>query len=323
MLYAIVGLIFLLADQFLKFWTVSHVELNALPGIELIRGLVNITYIKNPGIAFGLFGDVAALRWILLVLLAAFAAFIVAGLITGYLRTGFSRWTGALLLTGLLGNGIDRAIYGFTVDMIEVSLGRNSWIFNIADCMIVVFGILFCISLLTGGIGAPRRKSKARRRAAPSAGTRSKSAGRAPASRSGPASGAPKKRRPAQGSAGNKPAGQKPRPQTAPAAKPVEGPEVREAAVPSQPARVESAPVETVARPAAAPVVPEKAPRPKSAPQSAAVPAEPAEANIRPTSETIAAQAAEAAAAARRAEEMVNAVTADDFDLDDILSEFK
>ncbi len=159
MLYAIVGLLILLADQFLKFWTVAHVELNAYPGIELIPGVLNLTYIKNPGIAFGLFGDKPMLRWVLLGLLVLFTAFVVVSLVTRYLRTGFARWTGVLLLTGLIGNGVDRAIYGYVVDMLEPKLGSISWpIFNIADALILVFGILFCIALLTGGFGAPRRR---------------------------------------------------------------------------------------------------------------------------------------------------------------------
>ncbi|MBR7189485.1 MAG: signal peptidase II, partial [Oscillospiraceae bacterium] len=161
MIYAIVGLLFLLADQFLKFWTVAHVELNAYPGIELIPGVLNLTYIKNTGIAFGLFGDKPMLRWILLALLAAFTVFIVASMATRYLRTGFARWTGVLLLTGLLGNGVDRAVYGYVVDMLEPKLGSISWpIFNIADALILVFGILFCVALLSGGFGAPKRKRR-------------------------------------------------------------------------------------------------------------------------------------------------------------------
>ena len=161
MIYAIVGLLFLLADQFLKFWTVAHVELNAYPGIELIPGVLNLTYIKNTGIAFGLFGDKPMLRWILLALLAAFTVFIVASMATRYLRTGFARWTGVLLLTGLLGNGVDRAVYGYVVDMLEPKLGSIAWpIFNIADALILVFGILFCIALLSGGFGAPKRKRR-------------------------------------------------------------------------------------------------------------------------------------------------------------------
>ena len=156
MLYAIVGLLFLVADQFLKFWTVSHIELNADPGKVLIPGLVNLTHIKNFGAAFGLFSDKPMLRWILLVLLVLFTLFIVLGLAKGFLRTGLARWSGTLLLAGLLGNGVDRAIYGYVVDMIEPHLGSFRLpIFNLADCLIVVFGILFCISLLRGGIGAP------------------------------------------------------------------------------------------------------------------------------------------------------------------------
>ncbi len=155
MIYAILGLLFLLADQFLKFWTVGHVELNANPGIRVLPFL-NLTYVKNEGIAFGMFSNVSFLRWILLGLLVMFTVFIVLGIARGFLRTGLARFSGAMLLSGLLGNGVDRAIYGYVVDMLEPRLGSLTLpIFNIADFLAVVFGILFCISLLTGGIGAP------------------------------------------------------------------------------------------------------------------------------------------------------------------------
>ena len=153
MLYAIVGVLVLLLDQFLKFWTVSHVELNT--GIHsLLPGIVHLTHIKNFGAAFGLFSNASWLRWVLLALLIAFTVFIVLGIIKRYLRTGFARWTGLLLLVGLLGNGIDRAIYGYVVDMLELEF-INFAIFNLADILVVVFGILFCIALLSGGIGQP------------------------------------------------------------------------------------------------------------------------------------------------------------------------
>ena len=156
MLYALIGILFLFADQLLKFWTVSHIELNAFPGKELIPGVLNMTYIKNTGMAFGLFSKFSGLRWVLLALLAAFTAFIVLGIVMRYLRTGFARFTGTMLLAGLLGNGIDRAIYGYVVDMFEPKLGSITWpIFNLADCLVVIFGILFCIAVLAGGLGAP------------------------------------------------------------------------------------------------------------------------------------------------------------------------
>ena len=158
MLYALLGILFLFADQLLKFWTVSRIELNAYPGKELIPGVLNMTYIKNSGMAFGLFSKFSGLRWVLLGLLAAFTVFIVLGIILRYLRTGFARFTGTMLLAGLLGNGIDRAIYGYVVDMFEPKLGSINWpIFNLADCLVVIFGILFCIAVIAGGLGAPDR----------------------------------------------------------------------------------------------------------------------------------------------------------------------
>ena len=303
MSYAIVGLLLLLADQFLKFWTVAHVELNAYPGIELIPGVLNLTYIKNTGIAFGLFGGSPLLRWVLLALLVAFTAFIMVSLATGYLRTGFARWTGALLLTGLIGNGVDRAVYGYVVDMLEPKLGSISWpIFNIADALILIFGILFCIAVLTGGYGAPRRKKKkvpAGRRSREEAETRPARRPRPEGARSASAhKGAPRTHNASAHPARRKLEDEASKPAPAPAERPARVTEAQAAETLRQngsamrPAeepkaipvvKAEETPVQTVERPA-----PAAESAPKSEPKSAA-----------------------------------SKATGDDLDLDAILAEFK
>lgn len=150
MVYGIIGLLALLIDQFLKFWTVSNVALNT--GIRpLIPGVLHITYIKNFGAAFGLMSGFGALRWILLILLLAFTALMVFAFIKGCFRTGFVKVSGALLLAGLLGNGIDRAIYGYVPDIFEFEF-MNFAIFNLADVLMLVGGILFVVAILTGGL---------------------------------------------------------------------------------------------------------------------------------------------------------------------------
>ena len=152
MVYGIIGLLALLIDQFLKFWTVSNVDLNT--GIQpLIPGFLHITYIKNFGAAFGLFSGAGWLRWVLLVLLLAFTAAMVYAFIKGYFRTGFVKVSGALLLAGLLGNGIDRAIYGYVPDIFEFEPFRFA-IFNLADVLVLIGGILFVVAILTGGLRA-------------------------------------------------------------------------------------------------------------------------------------------------------------------------
>ena len=150
MVYGIIGLLALLIDQFLKFWTVSNVALNT--GIRpLIPGVLHITYIKNFGAVFGIMSGFGALRWILLILLLAFTALMVFAFIKGYFRTGFVKVSGALLLAGLLGNGIDRAIYGYVPDIFEFEF-MNFAIFNLADVLVLVGGVLFVVAILTGGL---------------------------------------------------------------------------------------------------------------------------------------------------------------------------
>ena len=146
MVYGIIALLALLVDQFLKFWTVSNVALNT--GIRpLIPGFLHITYIKNFGAAFGVMSSFGALRWILLILLIAFTALMVFAFIKGYFRTGLTKVSGALLLAGLLGNGIDRALYGYVVDMFELEFMHFA-VFNIADIAINVCCILFVLLML-------------------------------------------------------------------------------------------------------------------------------------------------------------------------------
>ena len=150
MVYGIIALLALLVDQFLKFWTVSNVALNT--GIRpLIPGFLHLTYIKNFGAAFGVMSSFGALRWILLILLIAFTALMVFAFIKGYFRTGLTKVSGALLLAGLLGNGIDRAIYGYVPDIFELELFKFP-IFNLADVLVLIGGILFAVAILTGGL---------------------------------------------------------------------------------------------------------------------------------------------------------------------------
>ena len=326
MIYAIVGLVFLLADQFLKFWTVAHVELNAYPGIELIPGVLNLTYIKNTGIAFGLFGDKPMLRWVLLALLAAFTVFIVAGIATRWLRTGFARWTGALLLAGLLGNGVDRAVYGYVVDMLEPKLGSISWpIFNIADALILIFGILFCIALISGGFGAPKRKKK--KAAAGRSSQRPVKKARPEAARAASASG--KSRRPREGDRpARRPQSGKPKPaseaaaETAPAPAQQEEPAHVTASQAAETLRRSGSSMRPAAEAGTGPAPEPEEPRPVPAPAPEEPQPVPAPKKEEDEVKTVARPAPKTEGAETIPEEKP-AVSFEDLDLDSILAEFK
>lgn len=345
MVYGIIGILALLIDQFLKFWTVSNVALNT--GIRpLIPGVLHITYIKNFGAVFGIMSGFGALRWILLILLLAFTALMVFAFIKGYFRTGFVKFSGALLLAGLLGNGIDRAIYGYVPDIFEFEF-MNFAIFNLADVLVLVGGILFVVAILTGGL---RRADEfddyeedetpvraARRREyddEPVARRAPRTAEEAPVRRTAPRPAAPATAAPsARGTAAPSPARQRAAgngiPGTPPHTKRVI--DENSVPVPVRPAARPAAPVQRSAEPvhrtAAAPSAPvtranlaaqneatvRTVARPAASARPSAPKAAPAPAPVRETPK----------AASAPVKEAPKVASTEEFDLDSILAEFK
>ena len=121
--YVLASLAIIAADQALKAWVVRNIPLNASAAQQraLIPGVVHLTHIRNSGVAFGMFSGG---RWLFLALLAAFCA-----------------------MAGAIGNGIDRALYGYVVDMFELEFMHFA-VFNIADIAINVCCILFVLLML-------------------------------------------------------------------------------------------------------------------------------------------------------------------------------
>lgn len=351
MVYGIIGLLALLIDQFLKFWTVSNVALNT--GIRpLIPGVLHITYIKNFGAVFGIMSGFGALRWILLILLLAFTALMVFAFIKGYFRTGFVKVSGALLLAGLLGNGIDRAIYGYVPDIFEFEF-MNFAIFNLADVLVLVGGILFVVAILTGGLRradefddyeedeAPVRASRRREYDDEPAPRRApRAAEETPVRRTAPRPAAPAAATPsARGTAASSPARQRAAGNGVPTTQPRTKRIIDENSVPV-PVRP------AAARPTAAPVQRTAEAQRASAPvrRTAAAPSAPVtRADLAAQNEaavhTVARPAANARPAAPKAapapvretpkaasapvKEAPKAASTDEFDLDSILAEFK
>lgn len=146
MLYAIVAALVLILDQGLKYWISMHLALNE--GTRaLIPGVVRLTHVQNYGAAFSILKDLAFARWLFVAVAAVFCAGVIIALAKGSIRGRFGRWTALLVMTGALGNGIDRAIHGYVVDMFEFEFIHFA-VFNVADILITVGGILFCLYVL-------------------------------------------------------------------------------------------------------------------------------------------------------------------------------
>ncbi len=146
-LYILLFLLVVAGDQLFKAWIVKHIPLNASQGsgnLPLIPGIVHLTHIHNQGAAFGM---LQGGRWLFLLLLAAFAVLVLWALRTNQLSDPFSRVLAVLGLGGAVANGIDRALYGYVVDMFELEFMRFA-VFNVADAVMNVCVVLFILWML-------------------------------------------------------------------------------------------------------------------------------------------------------------------------------
>lgn len=108
------------------------------PGASLpLLGPIHLTMVHNYGMSFGLLRDSDWGRWLLI----GFSILVVIGLAVWVhkatrplLAVGIG-----LIIGGAIGNNlIDRVIYGYVVDFIDVSRLYFPWVFNIADSGISV-----------------------------------------------------------------------------------------------------------------------------------------------------------------------------------------
>ena len=137
-------------DQITKAVVLARLPLGV--PLPLIDGLLSLTLVLNPGLAFGLLGTlspgwrwvVAALSLVALVVLARVALRVLpAGGWPGRLAIG-------LIFGGAVGNLIDRARFGAVVDFVDVYWREWHWpAFNVADSAITVGVVLLALRLMS------------------------------------------------------------------------------------------------------------------------------------------------------------------------------
>lgn len=166
MLYAIVAVAALILDQAVKYWTSANIVLNT--GVrELIPGFIHLANVHNTGAAFSF---MEGARWFFVVLCAVFTAAVIVLLAKRIIKSEFERWTAVLVLAGAVGNCIDRVVCGYVVDMFEFEFkifGMSFPVFNVADILITVGGILFCIAVIFSPSDGKREKQSPQPAAVP------------------------------------------------------------------------------------------------------------------------------------------------------------
>jgi signal peptidase II len=132
-------------DQITKLYIMQTMRLHE--SISIIPNLFSLTYIRNPGAAFGLLaGSSNAFRMVFFGLTSIFALVLLGTIL---IRMPERDWLGRLSVAGILGgavgNLIDRLRFGEVIDFLDVYVESYHWpAFNVADSAITV-GVLFLI----------------------------------------------------------------------------------------------------------------------------------------------------------------------------------
>ena len=147
-------LIFTIIDICSKLVVSKYLSINE--SIKIINNFINITHVRNTGVAWSLFNNQTILVLIVSII-------VIIGIIL-YIRknkptNNVEKISYSLVLGGAIGNLIERLIYGYVTDFIDIKIFNYNYpIFNLADTFIVIGVILLII--ITWRCEHDRNKSK-------------------------------------------------------------------------------------------------------------------------------------------------------------------
>lgn len=147
--YWLPGALLFAADRLAKGW--AQRILAGEGAVDAVPGLFRLRYAQNTGAAFSMFSGGGAL-------LIAAGALLVA-LVTVFAfreKNKLAKFALSLVALGGLSNLLDRLLYGYVVDYVDLLFMRFA-VFNVADVMVTVGAALFAISLLFGRKGDEKR----------------------------------------------------------------------------------------------------------------------------------------------------------------------
>lgn len=130
-------------DQWTKGWIVRHLR----PGqsAPLLPGIAELLYVQNDGAAWSSF---AGQRWLLCLVTAVILAAAAWCLWRRLLRHPLGELALWLILSGGVGNLLDRVRLGYVVDMIHLVFWPSYPTFNVADICIVTGACLGAVYYL-------------------------------------------------------------------------------------------------------------------------------------------------------------------------------
>ena len=130
-----------LIDQLSKI--LVHTKMNLYDSFTVIPSLLDFTYIRNEGIAFGINFPGGKIFFIIFPILITF--YLISLLKNKEFEDNSSQIALYLIIGGAIGNILDRVFRGYVVDFIDFHINGSHWyVFNIADSAVTI-GLLFLL----------------------------------------------------------------------------------------------------------------------------------------------------------------------------------
>ncbi|CAD83640.1 lipoprotein signal peptidase [Candidatus Blochmanniella floridana] len=139
------SIFFMLLDGIIKYGIRAYFQIGEV--LYILPG-INICYIENSGLAFGLFSEISIhyrgiFIWLIFFIIIIFIIFLFK------CRLIYEHFAYSIVIGGSLGNLYDRIVCGKVLDYIDLYVGKYHWpVFNVADIEICV-GMM--ILIIRGG----------------------------------------------------------------------------------------------------------------------------------------------------------------------------
>lgn len=141
-LYSVIIAAGIILDQLTKWLAVKF--LMPIDTFPILKNILHLTYVENTGAAFGMLKDH---RWVFIVVSTLAILAFVAYLYLGHADNMLYAVSLSMVISGGIGNMIDRLALGYVVDFIDFRL-INFAVFNGADSFVCVGAGLLILALI-------------------------------------------------------------------------------------------------------------------------------------------------------------------------------
>ena len=143
LLSSLLALALLVLDQWSKAWITANLPLGET--LEFLPGIVELRTVHNYGAAWSSF---SGMRWLLVIVTGCIVLAVLALLVRRMVRHPLGVCACCLIVSGGLGNILDRVRLGYVVDMLHLEFWPSYPVFNVADICVVCGALLGAVYYL-------------------------------------------------------------------------------------------------------------------------------------------------------------------------------